>query len=48
MVPTGDRLKRARIVVLRAIVTDDVPSGAVVAPKGRWAKYSLDGKTSTF
>ncbi len=31
-------------IVLRAIVTDDVPSGTAVAPKGRWATYSLDGK----
>lgn len=31
-------------VVLRAIVTDDVPPGTAVAPKGQWAKFSTDGR----
>jgi anaerobic selenocysteine-containing dehydrogenase len=39
------RVSNARgSIILRAIVTDDVLSGTAVAPKGRWAKYSLDGK----
>jgi anaerobic selenocysteine-containing dehydrogenase len=29
---------------LRAIVTDDVPPGVVVAPKGQWANLSPDGR----
>lgn len=29
---------------LRAIVTDDVPPGVAVAPKGRWAMLSPDGR----
>ena len=29
---------------LRAVVTEDVPSGVAVAPKGRWAKLSPDGR----
>ncbi|HEU5432781.1 MAG TPA: molybdopterin oxidoreductase family protein [Thermomicrobiales bacterium] len=29
---------------LRAIVTDDVPAGVVVSPKGRWASRSPDGR----
>lgn len=29
---------------LRAVVTDDVPPGVVVAPKGQWAKLSPDGR----
>ena len=29
---------------LRAVVTDDVPPGVAVAPKGRWAKLSPDGR----
>jgi anaerobic selenocysteine-containing dehydrogenase len=29
---------------LRAIVTDDVPSGVAVAPKGQWAQNSPDGR----
>ena len=29
---------------LRAVVTDDVPSGVAVAPKGRWASLSPDGR----
>ncbi len=29
---------------LRAVVTDDVPVGVAVAPKGRWAKLSPDGR----
>ena len=29
---------------LRAIVTDDVPSGVAVAPKGQWARKSPDGR----
>jgi anaerobic selenocysteine-containing dehydrogenase len=29
---------------LRAIVTDDVPPGVAVAPKGRWASLSPDGR----
>jgi len=30
---------------LRAVVTDDVPVGVVVAPKGRWGKRSGDGRS---
>lgn len=30
--------------VLRAVVTDDVQRGVAVAPKGRWAKRSPDGR----
>ncbi|CAN5255135.1 molybdopterin oxidoreductase family protein [soil metagenome] len=30
--------------VLRAVVTDDVPPGVSVAPKGAWAKTSPDGR----
>ncbi len=30
--------------VLRAVVTDDVPPGVAVAPKGRWARRSPDGR----
>jgi anaerobic selenocysteine-containing dehydrogenase len=30
---------------LRAVVTDDVPPGVAVAPKGRWASLSPDGRT---
>jgi anaerobic selenocysteine-containing dehydrogenase len=29
---------------LRAVVTDDVPAGVAVAPKGHWAKNSPDGR----
>ncbi len=29
---------------LRAVVTDDVPPGVAVSPKGRWAKLSPDGR----
>lgn len=29
---------------LRAVVTDDVPPGVVVAPKGPWARLSPDGR----
>ncbi|MGQ9548020.1 MAG: molybdopterin dinucleotide binding domain-containing protein, partial [Roseiflexus sp.] len=29
---------------LRAVVTDDVPPGVVVAPKGSWASLSPDGR----
>jgi anaerobic selenocysteine-containing dehydrogenase len=29
---------------LRAIVTDDVPAGVAVAPKGQWARNSPDGR----
>jgi len=29
---------------LRAVVTDDVPPGVAVAPKGRWAMLSPDGR----
>ncbi len=29
---------------LRAVVTDDVPPGTAVAPKGPWAKYSRRGR----
>jgi anaerobic selenocysteine-containing dehydrogenase len=29
---------------LRAVVTDDVPRGTVVAPKGPWAKHSRKGR----
>ncbi len=29
---------------LRAVVTDDVPPGVAVAPKGRWARLSPDGR----
>ncbi|MFL5801990.1 MAG: molybdopterin-dependent oxidoreductase [Roseiflexaceae bacterium] len=29
---------------LRAVVTDDVPPGVAVAPKGSWARLSLDGR----
>jgi anaerobic selenocysteine-containing dehydrogenase len=29
---------------LRAVVTDDVPPGVVVSPKGRWASLSADGR----
>jgi anaerobic selenocysteine-containing dehydrogenase len=35
-------------VVLRAIVTDDVPPGTVVAPKGQWGRFSPDGKGINF
>jgi anaerobic selenocysteine-containing dehydrogenase len=30
---------------LRAVVTDDVPPGVAVSPKGRWASRSPDGRT---
>jgi anaerobic selenocysteine-containing dehydrogenase len=30
--------------VLRAVVTEDVPSGVAVAPKGRWPRLSADGR----
>lgn len=30
--------------VLRAVVTDDVPPGITVAPKGSWARNSRDGR----
>ncbi|HET7093586.1 MAG TPA: molybdopterin dinucleotide binding domain-containing protein, partial [Thermomicrobiales bacterium] len=29
---------------LRAVVTDDVPAGVAVSPKGRWASQSPDGR----
>ena len=29
---------------LRAVVTEDVPPGVAVAPKGRWARLSPDGR----
>ena len=29
---------------LRAVVTDDVPPGVAVSPKGRWAALSADGR----
>jgi anaerobic selenocysteine-containing dehydrogenase len=29
---------------LRAVLTDDVPSGVAVAPKGQWARLSPDGR----
>ena len=29
---------------LRAVVTDDVPPGVAVSPKGRWASLSADGR----
>ncbi|MBC8162530.1 MAG: molybdopterin oxidoreductase family protein [Roseiflexaceae bacterium] len=29
---------------LRAVITDDVPPGVVVAPKGPWAKFSPSGR----
>jgi anaerobic selenocysteine-containing dehydrogenase len=29
---------------LRAIVTDDVPAGVAVAPKGHWGQFSPDGR----
>ncbi len=29
---------------LRAVITDDVPPGVVVAPKGQWARLSPDGR----
>ncbi len=29
---------------LRAVVTDDVPPGVAVSPKGRWARLSPDGR----
>jgi len=29
---------------LRAVVTEDVPPGVAVAPKGRWAQHSPDGR----
>jgi anaerobic selenocysteine-containing dehydrogenase len=31
-------------VRLRAIVTDDVPLGVVVSPKGPWARNAADGR----
>lgn len=31
-------------LTLRAVITDDVPSGVVVAPKGGWAKYNPGGR----
>jgi anaerobic selenocysteine-containing dehydrogenase len=30
---------------LRAVVTDDVPPGVAVAPKGRWARLTPGGRT---
>ncbi|HEX2280654.1 MAG TPA: molybdopterin dinucleotide binding domain-containing protein, partial [Thermomicrobiales bacterium] len=30
--------------ILRAVVTDDVPPGVLVAPKGSWAQHSPDGR----
>jgi anaerobic selenocysteine-containing dehydrogenase len=30
---------------LRAVVTDDVPPGVVVSPKGRWASLSADRRS---
>ena len=30
--------------ILRAVITDDVPAGITVAPKGAWAKTSPDGR----
>lgn len=30
--------------ILRAVITDDVPPGITVAPKGAWAKTSPDGR----
>ncbi len=39
------RLENARgWCTLRAVVTDDVPPGVAVAPKGRWATLSPDGR----
>lgn len=32
---------------LRAVISDAVPPGVVVAPKGPWAQHSPDGATST-
>jgi anaerobic selenocysteine-containing dehydrogenase len=29
---------------LRAVVTDDVPPGVAVAPKGHWAQHAEDGR----
>ena len=29
---------------LRAVVTEDIPPGVAVAPKGHWAKHSPDGR----
>jgi anaerobic selenocysteine-containing dehydrogenase len=31
--------------VLRAVVTDDVPPGVAVSPKGRWARLSPDRRS---
>jgi anaerobic selenocysteine-containing dehydrogenase len=31
-------------VRLRAVVTDDVPPGVAVAPKGQWSRHSPDGR----
>jgi anaerobic selenocysteine-containing dehydrogenase len=31
-------------VRLRAVVTDDVPPGVAVAPKGQWARLSPEGR----
>jgi anaerobic selenocysteine-containing dehydrogenase len=31
-------------IELRAVITDDVPPGTVVAPKGQWGRFSPDGK----
>jgi hypothetical protein len=30
---------------LRAVITDDVPSGVVVSPKGRWASLAADQRS---
>jgi anaerobic selenocysteine-containing dehydrogenase len=35
-------------IVLRAVVTDDVSPGTVVAPKGQWGRFSRDGKGINF
>jgi anaerobic selenocysteine-containing dehydrogenase len=35
-------------IQLRAIVTDDVPPGTAVAPKGQWARFSADGKNINY
>jgi anaerobic selenocysteine-containing dehydrogenase len=35
-------------VTLRAVVTDDVPPGTVVSPKGQWARFSSDGANINF
>lgn len=46
-VESGDRVRVSNErgwCTLRAVVTDDVPPGVAVAPKGPWARLSPDGR----